>query len=852
MAKSLIGCFLVRGSLLIFSLVFCLDFKMIRSCHAAATTSATTPFVLPGMMASQPAVPDMNSLNQAMVLAGQQMATMNACFSAQMGAGILGQSCASSESIQFPSGSTDLCLKFTGPDGFNQALWQQEMMRVQSAVTGGMCQKAQLGALQSQLSCVQEKQSMLIKQVGTLQDAFVKNIQRMKKDIQSLFNAEADRIAQIDDVKMKLGDGGGREARDGMVYIQEKMTNTVNKDLPSEMESTQNSIKDLQIQKKGVDQYILGQKMSLVSDCFNQNASNVTAGRVYRCIPNGPPVSPREYVLCRYEQNHQIGQEGVIEQDALLAKQSRADAQALESLLNTIFNDVPKGVPAGNEQAVSSEMSRSYRVQSIGDFDRYYGSALQKYNGQGLDIRSFVMGTIKKCYQTADQVVEAKRTKPTTDVGAMITGYQKSTLKLKTSMGTFIEKYAQLYDEGIRALTGNSMPLPGVDVCKNANPETGLKCMDDLKKNIEGLLTGRVPQSRMNIFIKGINTSNYIPIQCMGLNGCVRVLTNVKTSLELEKKRLETFKKDYILTANQQIEGFVRSMANQFSPQSAEIQNGLQSLGSRLGALGVRGLSPKAIQGKGLEGGGEELYQVPGDIYSLIGAQMNPPMVDLSEAGISEALQDVSEKFKKIDKDVSKAQEYAQKLNATPIECKKKNRDAFMKKLEEDVGKANDCAMAKVACDAIDYNELQNLVESLEEAGIDTSLHGSDQSEDLDLSSSLSHGMNLCNTGGNVDALSLQTQQDNINSYLTEMGNAQSAEDQLKKAKEFCGEAYTFTSCDRKLRSDLVDVRKEMSSQFDGQSISGCGGISRRITKDVEVLKSMGSSSNESSTQSGD
>lgn len=843
MAKSHVGSFLVWGSLLFFSSVF----GGIPNGFAAGTT----PYVLPGTMTSQPALPDMNSLNQAMVLAGQQMSTMNACFSAQMGAGVLGQSCASSEAIQFPSGSSDLCTKFTGPEGFNQNLWQQEMMRVQSAITGGMCQKAQFGALQSQLSCVQEKQSMLIKQIGTLQDAFVKNLQRMQKDIQSLDDANDDRDAQLDDLKKKLGEGGGQEARDGMLHIQQKMTAAVNDELPKEMESTQNSIKDLQIKKKDIDQYVLGQKMGLASECFNQNASNVNAGRVYRCVPNGPPVSPREYVLCRYEQNHQIGQDGVIEQDALLTKQSQADREALESLLNTLFNDAPKGLATGNDQAAISELSRSYRIQSVSDFDRYYGSALQKYNGQGLDIRNFVIGTIKKCYQTADQVVEAKRTKPSTDVGVRITDYQKSTLNLKTTMGKFVEKYSQLYDEGIRALTGNSMPLPGVDVCKNATPETGLKCMDDLKKNIEGLLTGRVPQSRMNIFIKGINTSNYIPIQCMGLNGCVRVLTNVKNSLDLEKKRLETFRKDYILTANHQIEGFIRSMANQFSPQSAEIQNGLQSLSARLGALGVRGLSPKALQGKGLQGGGQELYQVPDDVYSLIGAQMNPPMVDLSEAGISEALQEVSEKSKKIDKDVSKAQEYAQKLNATPAECKKKTRDALMKKLEEDVGKANDCAMVKVACDSIDYSELKDLVESLEEAGINTTVHGSDGAEDLDLSSSLSTGMNLCTTGGDVEKMGLETEQQNLNSYLTEMQNAQTAEEQLKKAKEFCGEAFTFTSCERKLKDDLVNVRKEMSSQFQGQSVSGCGGISRRITKDVEGLKSMHSSSDESSAQSG-
>jgi hypothetical protein len=378
--------------------------------------------------------------------------------------------------------------------------------------------------------------------------------------------------------------------------------------------------------------------------------------------------------------------------------------------------------------------------------------------------------------------------------------------------------------------------------------------MDDLKKNIEGLLTGRVPQSRMNIFIKGINTSNYIPIQCMGLNGCVRVLTNVKNSLDLEKKRLDTFRKDYILTANQQIEGFVRSMANQFSPQSAEIQNGLQSLSARLGSLGVRALTPKPLQGKGLEGGGEELYQVPGDVYGLIGSQMNPPMVDLSDAGISDALQDVAEKSKKIDKDVSKAQEYAQKLNATPVECKKKTHDELIKKLEEDVGRANDCAMAKVACDSIDYDELKGLVESLEEAGINTTLYGSGESEDtgdLDLSSSLSMGMNLCKTGGNVETMSLQTQQTNIESYLKEMESAQSPEAQSKLAKEFCGEAYTYTSCERKLRTDLIDVRKEISSQFEGKSISGCGGISRKITKDVESLKSIHSSTGESSSQSG-
>lgn len=816
--------------------------------HGAGTSASgnLTNMTLPGAMLTSPQVPDLSALNQMMILTSQQMATVNACFAAQAAASPLSQTCPSIDSIEISDeiGGKDLCTKFSGPGGFSQELWQQESMRTQTVVTGALCQKSQMGALQAQMNCVQQKQTMLLKQIGSLQDAFVKNIQKMQQDVQKLDASIVDRTAQQEDVRNKLD---GAQGSPGMISLQDEMQKAVEEDLPSKVTSFELALKKIENDKKNLEQTVFSQKMGLVSQCFNQSSSaGISAGTPFRCTPNGPSVSAREYVLCRYEQNRTLGNRGVIEQDPLLAAQAKSERNALEDLLNTIFNDAPRGIGQNQNSAEAAvqEANRGVRIQSLSDLDRYYGDALARYNGRGLNIRGFVQETVKRCYSSANQVVEAKRTKPSSDIGTMINTIQTQEAEAKTAMNQFIEKNAQLYEKGIRALTGNSMPLSGVDVCKNAAPQIRIRCIQDEQKNLEGLLTGRVQQSRMNIFVKGTNTATYIPIQCMGLNGCVRVLNNVEHNLELEKKRVETFKKDYILAAKQQVQSFVRAMASQFSQQSADIQNSLQSLNARLGALGVAGLKLEPYPSEESEES-DGLPRPPKNIFGLIGSQMNPPMVKLDGDAISDSMKELSEKSKDLEQKLGEAQAYAQKLKSVPLECKKNVKKALVEKLEKDIEKANECATTKRFCDRIEKTELDDLVQSVSDLGLSGD---SSSDEELDISGSLEAGMSACSKTRS-DQQDLKDEYDELNDKVKAMRGALSLseEEKTKKARSYCEASYSFELCKEKLERELRDAQRDRDREdTQGVSTLGCSGITQRISKDVDVLKNMDSSGSSS------
>lgn len=824
-------------------------FFMSLSSWAANTTAApkaptasalNLAMTLPGAILNQPQLPDLSALNQAMMIVGQQMATMNACMGAQMSAGVLGQQCANPDSVEIPSeGGEALCQKFSGPGGFDQTLWQQEMMRVNTASTGAMCQKAQFGALQSQLNCVQQKQTLLMKQLGSLQDAFVKNIQKMQTDVQMLEDADQDRQTQEQDVESKLSGSAGSP---GLMRIQEAMKKEVD-EMPQQVAQAQVSLKEIQDDKKNLEQTILNQKMGLVSECFNQNSStSMTTKTTFRCEPNGPPVSAREYVLCRYEQNQQLGKNGVIELDPLVIEQAKAGRRALENLLDTLFNDAPKGIEQNKNsvEAAVSDANRGVRIQSVEDFDRYYGDALAKYNGQGLDIRAFVLGSIKKCYSTANQVVEAKRSKPSSDIGTFIKTIQNKTTTVKTEMTKLIETYAQSYEEGIRALTGNSMPLSGVDICKSAAPEVALRCMEDAKKNIEGLLTGRVSQSRMNIFVKGTNVSTYIPIQCMGINGCVQVLSNVANNLKKEREKLKTFKNDYLLKAKQQVESFVRAMANQFSSQSAEIQNTLQGLSARLSSLGVPGLNLKPMESQGLELDEKGVPVVPKNVFGLIGGQMNPPMVELDGSAISESLQGVSEKSKELEKTMSQAQAYLQKLKNVPGECRRKSNSQLAEKIRQDLGRAIECSTSRRGCDAMkgsmdrireNVNDLQDILSELGSSGMDDSVS----------ESSLDAGAELCSEkeGAMFEVKIYEEDKKTKKDVWDKVNDLTSNCTKFENLPQgwACTGSSDLGTCCKNIRIEYLNAQKEYNEQIGSGSINGCGSIASTLEKDYSAAE---------------
>ncbi len=543
--------------------------------------------------------------------------------------------------------------------------WEQLNKQNQSYLSALSCKKDKFSEADQAIQCLSQQASMLVQNIASLQAAFVGNIQRMQKDLAQLNAIKEDRVSQMQEVQKRLH-GDKQTGKRGILELRDET-----KKLVEAMEGEiQTQIKEpwdgVALQKKVLNERIESLKMGLASKCFQERK-----GSGYRCLRNGPPVTAKEYVLCRYGQNQTISKVGTVESDKGTLNRAASAQAGLEALLSEMFEQMPSNasIPKSEEEATAF-MSQSSGILTVQQLRKRFGERLAAFNGKGLDIEGFVMKTMASCYKRANADVERERTRDSV-IRTQIVQTQKAEERAQRATATILNRYSEHYSAAFRALTGNHMPV-NTAACTGAKPNTQIQCAEDLKTNMTQLLAGTGPNSSVAMTVRApSNQSLSVAFTCDGLNDCAQKLENLHGSLDEETKRIDTYKQNYVMTANQNIDRFAKQMAGMLNQHSQALMNQLQGLNMSLAALGVspgleiRPMDPEQLVPQEPDG----LFGPPNNVMALIGAQMNPPLPNINANSFSELAAAMAKARNKATTDLDEANRVTTRLASLKISC---------------------------------------------------------------------------------------------------------------------------------------------------------------------------------------
>lgn len=614
------------------------------------------------------------------------------------------------------------CESFKSGSQYDPARVEDLRRKFDGALSALSCKKGKLDGAQSQISCLMNQSSALQAQIQALNKDFSENIQRAQRDVATINSVLKEREAQLEETNKHL-QGDPESGRKGLLQLKQETEKLVNEQMPQQIQAAREKYKDIENARKGLEEQIVNRRMQLTNDCFSERSSPS-----FKCTPNGAPVSIREYILCRFEQNQQLGEKGQIERNQILADQAASRKRALESVLNGILGDSagtlkidPQKDPAGANAA----MSKPVTITSIQDVETQYGNSLRKFNGKGLDIHGFVMGQMRSCFQRADKVIGRERKLASSAIGVADFTLKKQEREANEFANTLVEGYSQQWRENLAGLTGQNLPL-NTQACNGGNPGVKVACLEDIRKNMTGLLNGNTPNSTMNLMIIGTRAGNttgtasdpssIINLKCQGLAGCVTALQNVSTNLNREKKRVADFKKDYVLKAKQSVDKFAKQMAAIMSPQSAKLEAQLQQLNASLASVGASPIHLKSLASEELELDEDGLPKPPKNVLAYVGSQVNPPLKDMGDGALSEGMANIAQVNKQLERKRERLAESRNRLETQVAGCQQQSFASLLQKLKTEADKVADCKGRDFCRRYAEGGELQRLISSVQDA----------------------------------------------------------------------------------------------------------------------------------------
>jgi hypothetical protein len=645
-----------------------------------------------------------------------------------------------------PSADSMTCQTLAPFGTINQSQLRAKASAIEGALAAVQCKKGKLSAIQAELGCLSTQAEMLAQQLSTIQSAYQSNIQRMQQDVQKIDAVIADREAQDQDVLGKLGGGDAKAGGKGLRQIREELQALVlgkgdgaTAAIPGQIQELENKIKDIDVQQNMLDDAIAQRTMGLASECFGKRTA-----ASFKCVPNGPPVTAKEYALCRIEQNAMINGKGQIEDNAILKAQAAEKRAALGDLLDKIMGESPqKLAPSQNGQPPQVDPSQPIAtLLTAADVEQAYGSDLAALDGNGLQIHDFVMKQVGYCFQRASRTVETEKKKKGTPIAQQQLQIERMKRDINTQGNSMIETNAAKYSEAMTGLTGMNLPLT-TSACKGATPQGQISCLRDIQKNAEDLLAGRGRGSAIRMAIKGSDNNTNIVFNCDGLNGCITALENVHRNLGDEKKRVTAFKKDYVLKAKQSVDNFTKQMASMMSAQGNALNSRLQDLNKALSSLGVGGIDIKRVEGEKMEYDENGLPKVPQNSLQLIGGQMNPPMLDVHGDNISGSLAKMADGVKDLDAKLGPLMEAKNRLAMLPAECAGQRAQRAGNQLRSIASEleTGNCEYSEYYCERV--SRLAELAESVQDVSSNT---GTGETDMSGIDSILRSGSGACDS----------------------------------------------------------------------------------------------------------
>jgi hypothetical protein len=302
--------------------------------------------------------------------------------------------------------------------------------------------------------------------------------------------------------------------------------------MPEEIEALRQARANIDQTQRSLDEQIQMRTMALTMDAFAHRAQPAL-----RSSPQGPPVSARDYLLCRYQQSQQITSSGVVDRSGVHNAQTAASGQSLGSLLDQITaSGADSGPPHSGELG---QANQPQLVLSVADIERRYGQALSQYRFGSTSAREFVSQTLRLLQTMAQMQVEREQQLPLSVLGQARFALQQAKQDADQQYHALFSKYAQVQSDTLKALTGQTAPL-ALSAALNTAPSAQVPALQSLRSQLEGLLTGATPASAVVVEIAGNNPATAIRFGCAGLNGCIAALQNAARNLTTQAEQLRS------------------------------------------------------------------------------------------------------------------------------------------------------------------------------------------------------------------------------------------------------------------------------------------------------------------------
>ena len=563
------------------------------------------------------------------------------------------------------------------------ALKQIEALLQQNLCTAD-CKLEKLQAIQGEVSCLSAQMNSLSQQVASLQTPFTQGILSLQQGLQKIKNAEADEDAMIVNVNQKLN-GDPISGAVGILGLSKQVSDTVAA-MPADIQKAREASQGVTQAQNTLAVQIQMRTAALTQDCFSNRVVST-----YRCTPGGPPVSPKDYLVCRYQQNQVLGTDGkTIEQNGVKQQQAQASAQGLSALLAQITGDTPSLTGGGNipttPDQVQQNMQQPLLVLSPSDVASRYGTSLSTYKIGNQTAKDFVVGILTSCNSRSTQEVSLEESNPNSQIGQAQYNLRQLQQETTQSIAGLFNSYNQTYAAGVGALTGQNTPL-NLSACTGAALRVQVNCLDQIRTNMQGLLQGTTPGSAMTINLQGQTSTQ--TVSCQGLQGCARQLQTFSTNLTRARGTLTTFKQNYIKQANLQVQSTIAAQASALSAKSQMVNSMVAQIGSALASEGFSGaFAPHPMKGAALHYDQDGLVEAPSDLLGLIGQSVSPPLLDLNGGGLSSGMSGVASSQAALAQKVADIQSGLMRAENLPRSCAADRNRADLEGLMRDYSSA--------------------------------------------------------------------------------------------------------------------------------------------------------------------
>lgn len=523
----------------------------------------------------------------------------------------------------------------------SQAQVDQLEQMLQNAMCTNMCKQALAQTIQGEIQCLIGMNTALNNKLGTLTQAFTAQYTAMQKDLTTIKASLLDHDAQIADITTYLG-GDRTTGKQGLIAQRDAITGILSQ-MPGEIQKVRQTNLQITQMQRSLDEQNQSRTMAMTQDCFDtMKVPN------YKCTPNGPPQTARDYLLCRYQQNQMLsGDKGggykVVEQNGAMKAAAESKMTALQSILDQIKTDTSSQskIPTTPEEGMAATQQPLLNL-TLADVANRYGGQLSGFKIGSTDAQSFVMNRLAFCNNRASVQVKQENSRASSSQGQALTQIKLLQQQGAQGIKELYMKYNQVYSSGVTSLTGNASNLD-LNACEGqSNMGVHESCLASVQNRFKDLVNGTGPVPPVPINIRGNNATTVLQVSCKGINDCVGQLQSHSQRLQREKPLIENFKAQYIKAAQIGSESFLKQVALESSAASTQLNERSNALSLALGRLGQSGFSipPLTTEKPRLDADG--LPMPPDNPAQALSAYMQPPLPDLSSGTLSSALGSMS------------------------------------------------------------------------------------------------------------------------------------------------------------------------------------------------------------------